>query len=149
AFQNMLRERGLDLTVTELPDSTRTADDAAHALGCTKAQIVKSLVFRTVHTGPPVLVLASGDNRVNEHALPAHVGEPNDNADAKYVKAASGYVIGGVPPVGHATAMRVFVDKDLLSFDTVWAAAGTPHAVVQIPAPLKDILDDHTVIALT
>lgn len=98
-FQGILDERGLGLTVLELPDSTRTADDAARTLGCTKAQIVKSLVFRDTVTDRPVLVLASGPNRVDEVRIGALLGAPVVKADGDYVKRTTGFAIGGVPPL--------------------------------------------------
>ena len=145
-FQDLLNARGLALTVVELPDSTRTADDAAAALGCSKAQIVKSLVFRDTVTGRPVVVLASGPNLVDVTVIAARHGAPIDKADADFVKAATGYSIGGVPPIGHQQPVTLFVDEDLLTFDEVWAAAGTPHAVFKIPGKLTAILPEHTVL---
>ncbi|MEV6521484.1 YbaK/EbsC family protein [Longispora sp. NPDC051575] len=146
-FQELLGERGLDLTVLELPDSTRTADDAARALGCEKAQIVKSLVFRTP-TDDPVMVLASGPNRVNEQTIATLLGTEIGKADADYVKRVTGYSIGGVPPLGHKEPLTILVDQDLLEFPEVWAAAGTPNAVFRIPAPLTAILAEHTVVSV-
>lgn len=146
-FQDILHQRGLDLTVQELPDSTRTADDAANALGCEKAQIVKSLVFRTA-VDTPVLVLASGPNRVNEKAISRLLGDKISKADADFVKQVTGFAIGGVPPLGHKQEVKLFVDEDLLGFDEVWAAAGTPNAVFKIPSPLTDILPSHQVISV-
>lgn len=147
-FQAVLDERGTGLTVIELPDSTRTAQDAADTLGCSTAQIVKSLVFRDTETGAPVMVLASGPNRVDEAVVAGHLGRQIAKADADFVKEATGYSIGGVPPLGHRNPVTLFVDEDLLGFDEVWAAAGTPHAVFKIPGKLTDILDEHTVIGV-
>jgi prolyl-tRNA editing enzyme YbaK/EbsC (Cys-tRNA(Pro) deacylase) len=147
-FQAVLDERGTGLTVIELPDSTRTAQDAANTLGCSTAQIVKSLVFRDAETGAPVMVLASGPNRVDEAVIAGHLGHQIAKADADFVKEATGYSIGGVPPLGHRNPVTLFVDEDLLGFDEVWAAAGTPHAVFKIPGKLTDILDEHTVIGV-
>lgn len=147
-FQAVLDERGTGLTVIELPDSTRTAQDAANTLGCSTAQIVKSLVFRDTETGAPVMVLASGPNRVDEKVIAGHLGREIAKADADFVKEATGYSIGGVPPLGHRNPVTLFVDEDLLGFDEVWAAAGTPHAVFKIPGKLTDILDEHTVIGV-
>jgi prolyl-tRNA editing enzyme YbaK/EbsC (Cys-tRNA(Pro) deacylase) len=113
--------------------ASRTAEDAARALGCTTAQIVKSLVFRDLDSGAAVMVLASGPNRVDEKVIAAHLGHEVGKADADFVKAVTGYSIGGVPPLGHKNAVTLFVDQDLLGFDEVWAAAGTPHAVFKIP----------------
>lgn len=119
-------------TVIELPDSTRTAVEAAQAIGCTVEQIVKSLVFKGRQTDQPVLVVASGPNRVNTQTVAALLGEPVDKPDADYVRARTGFVIGGVPPVGHSEPLATFIDQDLLQYDTIWAAAGTPRAVFEL-----------------
>lgn len=145
-FQRLLDERGLDLSVVELPDSTRTAAEAAAALGCSQAQIVKSLVFRDTDTDAPVIVLASGTQRVDEDRLSQHLGAPIGRADADFVKRTTGYSIGGVAPIGHAQMFPVWVDRTLLTFDEVWAAAGTPHAVFRIDRPITEILDVYRVI---
>ncbi|CAO5185049.1 YbaK/aminoacyl-tRNA synthetase-associated domain-containing protein [Frankia sp. AiPs1] len=148
-FQELLDERGLGLQVLELPDSTHTADDAARALGCAKEQIVKSLVFRNAETGAPVMVLASGSNRVNEQRIAAVLGHAVGKADAAFVKQATGFSIGGVPPLGHRQPVVLLVDEDLLQYDEVWAAAGTPNAVFRIPGKITDILAEHTVLTVT
>lgn len=136
-MQDALRTLGLDAEVVELADSTRTAPEAAAAVGCELGAIVKSLVFRGARSGEPVLVLVSGDNRADEARLEAALGEPVERADADWVRAATGYAIGGVPPVGHPKPLRTLVDEDLLRFDVVWAAAGTPRTVFPIePAAL-------------
>ena len=131
-----LAAAGLDVTLREFPEGTRTAQDAAGAIGVQVGQIVKSLVFAT-EAGDPVLVLASGANRVDEGRVGELLGIAIGRADAALVREATGYAIGGVPPVGHATAMPTLVDEDLLAFDEVWAAAGTPRDVFAIaPADL-------------
>jgi prolyl-tRNA editing enzyme YbaK/EbsC (Cys-tRNA(Pro) deacylase) len=145
-FQDIIHQRGLDLVVQELPESTRTADDAARSLGCSKAQIVKSLVFRETGTGRPVVVLASGPNRVNEEVLAERLGNPIAKADAAFVKQRTGFAIGGVPPFGHRESVELFVDEDLLAFDEVWAAAGTPHAVFRITGKITDVLPPERVV---
>jgi prolyl-tRNA editing enzyme YbaK/EbsC (Cys-tRNA(Pro) deacylase) len=127
--QDALTALGLTVDVVELPESTRTAAEAARAIGCDVAQIVKSLVFRGAKTDRPVLVLASGLNRVNESKLKAHIGEPLAKADADFVRARTGYAIGGVPPVAHKEQLLTLIDSDLLVHPTLWAAAGTPNAV--------------------
>lgn len=114
--------------VRTFPEGTRTAVDAAAAVGCDVAQIVKSLVFRR-ESGAAVLVVASGRNRVDEAKVQAILGEPVGKADAAFVRATTGYAIGGVPPAAHATPIETLVDEDLLAFDEVWAAAGTPRTV--------------------
>ena len=118
--------------VVELPGSTRTAVDAATAIGCTVAQIAKSLIFKGHDSGDPVLVIASGTNRVNTERFASLLGETLDKADADFAREKTGFVIGGVPPVGHSQPLRTFVDEDLLQFDVIWAAAGTPRAVFKL-----------------
>jgi prolyl-tRNA editing enzyme YbaK/EbsC (Cys-tRNA(Pro) deacylase) len=127
--QDALRELGLPADVRELDASTRTAPEAAAAVGCELGAIVKSLVFRGERSGDPVLVLVSGDNRAVESRVAEEAGEPVGRADADFVRSATGYAIGGVPPVGHPSPLRPLVDEDLLRFEVVWAAAGTPRAV--------------------
>lgn len=124
-----LSSAGYAVEILTFPAGTRTAADAAAAIGCEVAQIAKSLVFRTVGSDRPVLVLASGSNRVDERKLAAAVGEEAARADAAFVRRATGFVIGGVAPVGHATAPLVFVDAGLAAVDPIWVAAGTPHSV--------------------
>ncbi len=122
--------------VLEFDASTRTAEDAAAAIGCTVAQIAKSLVFRT-GSGRAVLVVASGVNRVDEKKVAALIGEPIGRADADFVREATGFAIGGVPPVGHRTAPVALIDEALMAFGEIWAAAGTPNAVFRLtPADL-------------
>lgn len=130
--QQALAGFGLDCRVKELGESTRTALDAAQAVGCDVGQIVKSLVFRGKTSGVGVFVVASGANRVNEKLLAALVGEKIDKADADFVREQTGYAIGGVPPVGHATPLVTFVDEDLLQYQEIWAAAGTPNALFSL-----------------
>lgn len=130
--QQALTALGLQLQVVELPASTRTAVEAAQAIGCQVGQIVKSLVFKAKRSQRPILVVASGSNRVNEKAVEAMLGEPLGKADADFVRQHTGFVIGGVPPVGHAEALETFVDEDLLQYDEIWAAAGTPNAVFRL-----------------
>lgn len=135
--QQALEAHGLGLTVVELPQSTRTAAEAAAAVGCTVGQIAKSLIFRAAESSRPVLVIASGSNRVDEPAVAAQLGEPLAKANADFVRARTGFVIGGVPPIGHVETPVTFIDEDLLAYDLIWAAAGTPNAVFQLkPADL-------------
>jgi prolyl-tRNA editing enzyme YbaK/EbsC (Cys-tRNA(Pro) deacylase) len=135
-----LAARGLASEVVELAASTRTAEEAAAAVGCQVAQIVKSLVFRQVATDAPLLVLVSGVNRASEERLAALVGGPVARADADFVRERTGFAIGGVPPLGHAAPLPTLVDRDLLSYPVVWAAAGSPHAVFPVaPADLQRI----------
>ena len=136
--QDMLKMRGFSSHVVELPDSTRTAREAAQAIGCRVEQIVKSLVFKGQHSNKPILVVASGTNRVNERRLSELAGEPIEKADADFVRQRTGFVVGGVPPLGHTEHIDTFIDEDLLQYEKLWAAAGTPHAVFELtPAELK------------
>ncbi|HXZ35434.1 MAG TPA: YbaK/EbsC family protein [Thermodesulfobacteriota bacterium] len=130
--QEALTARGLPCQVVELPDSTRTAQDAAQAIGCTVAQIVKSLVFRGTRTGKPILVLSSGVNRVSEKRMSEWAAEPIGKADADFVRRHAGFAIGGVPPVGHPGPIETYIDEDLFQYDEIWAAAGTPYAVFRL-----------------
>ncbi|WP_420630323.1 YbaK/EbsC family protein [Candidatus Leptofilum sp.] len=126
-------ELGLDIEVKEFAQTTRTAQDAADAIGCTLGQIVKSLCFSV--NGEPIMALVSGTNQLDERKLAALCGvgrKKVKRATADAVKAATGFSIGGVPPFGHLTPMTIYVDEDLLQFETVWAAAGTPFAVFAI-----------------
>lgn len=128
-IQAALAEAGLQAKVREFPESTRTAADAAAAIGCSVAQIAKSLIFKGRQSGRSILVVASGANRVEERKVAALVGEALEKADAAFVRSATGYAIGGVPPVGHVSPPITVIDEDLLHLDEIWAAAGTPNAV--------------------
>lgn len=133
--QRALYEKGLMFEVVELNASTRTANDAAATIGCQVGQIVKSLLFRTKETHKPVLVLASGANRVNEEAIQRYIEETIIKADAEFAREITGFAIGGIPPLGHKNSISlVYIDKDLLQYETLWAAAGTPNAVFSLPA---------------
>lgn len=137
-IQDNLRRLGFDLTVIEFPESTRTAQEAAERVGCTLGQIVKSLIFCGQDTGKPILVLTSGSNRVDENRLQAYVGEKIARADAGFVREVTGFAIGGVPPLGHIRSMETYLDEDLLQYEVIWAAAGTPKAMFQLtPAELQ------------
>lgn len=136
--QDELDRLGLPAKVIELEATTRSASDAAQAVGCELGQIAKSLVFRSRSTGEPILVITSGAHRVDETAFAAHIGEAIERADPDFVRAASGYAIGGVPPVGHGQPIRIYFDEDLLRYPTIWAAAGTPRALFAVdPARLQ------------
>jgi prolyl-tRNA editing enzyme YbaK/EbsC (Cys-tRNA(Pro) deacylase) len=144
--QDALDAFGMTLQVVELPASTRSAAEAAQAIGCQVGQIAKSLVFMGKKTDQPVLVIASGANRVNEKQIGELLGEAIAKADADFVRQQTGFVIGGVPPVGHAQPLNTFVDEDLLEYEVIWAAAGTPHAVFQLePANLVRITSGRVV----
>lgn len=131
-MQAVLDRYGLELTVIEFAESTRTSKEAAEAIGCEVGQIAKSLIFRGKNTGKPVCVIASGANRVNEKKLAAYVGEKIEKADAAFVLEHTGFAVGGVPPVGHVSNMRPFIDEDLMKYPEIWSAAGTPHAVFKL-----------------
>ena len=135
-----LAAQGRGFEVREFGATTRTAADAAAAIGCAVAQIAKSLLFRAVPSDRPVLVIASGANRVNEAAVAAALGERIVKADATFVRARTGFAIGGVAPVGHAETPVTFIDADLLRLPEIWAAAGTPNAVFRLtPEELVEI----------
>ena len=135
--QEALGARGFANEVVELPSSTRTAAEAAAAVGCEVGQIVKSLVFRGSQSGRAVLVVASGSHRVDEGALSTLLGEDVEKASAEFVREQTGFAIGGVPPLGHAHELSTIVDEDLLRHERIWAAAGHPQAVFPLtPAEL-------------
>lgn len=138
-IQEALIKAGLQCKVLQLPNTARTATDAAMSIGCDANQIVKSLIFKTKASSKPVLVLASGPNRVSEKQIELQVGEEIIMADAEFVKEITGYTIGGIPPIGHKHAIDlIFIDQDLLDIDEVWAAAGTHHSVFCIKS--KDLV---------
>jgi prolyl-tRNA editing enzyme YbaK/EbsC (Cys-tRNA(Pro) deacylase) len=135
--QQLLSGIGLETQVIEFAETTKTSADAAQQIGCSVAQIAKSLIFRAKQSNRPVLVIASGVNRVDEKALEALLGEKIGKADADFVRDKTGYAIGGVAPVGHASPPVTYIDEDLLKLKTIWAAAGTPFAVFRLsPADL-------------
>jgi prolyl-tRNA editing enzyme YbaK/EbsC (Cys-tRNA(Pro) deacylase) len=137
-FEVWLADSGIGVAVKQFPSGTRTAVDAARAVGCDVGQIVKSLVF--VAAGRPVVALVSGANRLDEGRLGAAAGEPVTKADAELARSATGYAIGGVPPFGYATEVPVFMDRDLLGHPSVWAAAGRPDSVFEIaPERLREL----------
>lgn len=126
------RAAGLEIRIIEVPGTARTAQDAAAAVGCEVAQIVKSLVFRGAQSGQPYLLLVSGRNRVDEAAVARDLGESLERPNADFVRDVTGFAIGGIPPLGHAQPMAIYMDRDLLSYDVVWAAAGTPRCVFSV-----------------
>ena len=121
---------GLDVEVQRYPDGTRTAADAAAAVGCKVDQIVKSLVFMA--DVRPILILCSGARRVDEEKLADYIGTEIRIAGASEVRAATGYAIGGTPPLGHTVPLKTVVDPHLMEFEEIWAAAGTPDSVFPI-----------------
>jgi Cys-tRNA(Pro) deacylase len=138
--QDSLRNLGFDYTVIEHAESTRTAQEAAERVGVTLGQIVKSLIFKGVKSGKPILVLTSGANRVDEKRIKEYAGEKIGRANADFVRAVTGYAIGGVPPIAHAQQMETYLDEDLMQYDLIWAAAGTPNAVFELtPGDLEQM----------
>jgi prolyl-tRNA editing enzyme YbaK/EbsC (Cys-tRNA(Pro) deacylase) len=132
--QDILQGLGCTCRVLEFTESTRTAQEAAERAGCELGQIVKSLIFQGRTSGKAILVLTSGANRVDEVLLGTHAGEAVRRPEADFVRTVTGYAIGGVPPVGHAQAIETYLDEDLLRYALVWAAAGTPNAIFEIPS---------------
>ena len=144
--QDILNRHGFVCQVVELPEITRTAKESAQAIGCRVEQIAKSLVFRGKNTHKPILVVASGSNRVNENRLSERVSEPVEMADADFIRDRTGFVIGGIPPIGHSERLETFIDEDLLEYDEIWAAAGNPHAVFKLtPSDLKKMTDGQVI----
>jgi len=130
--QDSLLSRGFDYTVIEFQESTRTAQEAAERVGCALGQIIKSLIFKGAESGKPILVLTSGANRVDEKRISAYTGEALTRADPDFVRAATGFAIGGIPPLGHAQPIETWLDQDLLQYATLWGAAGTPNAIFEM-----------------
>jgi prolyl-tRNA editing enzyme YbaK/EbsC (Cys-tRNA(Pro) deacylase) len=134
--QEALDAAGVTTRIVEYDVPARTSAEAAAVLGCAVGQIAKSLVFKSA-SGTPVLVIASGAHRVDEAKVASLAGEAIGKADATFVRTATGYAIGGIPPLAHATRARTFIDRNLLAYETVYAAGGTPHAMFPItPAEL-------------
>jgi prolyl-tRNA editing enzyme YbaK/EbsC (Cys-tRNA(Pro) deacylase) len=138
--QDAIAARGFAYRVFELAIPVRTAADAAAAVGCEVAQIAKSIIFKA-QSGRGVLVITSGANRVNEARITELLGEPIGRADATFVREVTGFAIGGIPPLGHATPLATFIDRDLLALERIWAAAGHPNALFE--------LDPHQLVALS
>jgi prolyl-tRNA editing enzyme YbaK/EbsC (Cys-tRNA(Pro) deacylase) len=130
--QEFLAGHGEEFVVQQMPDSTRTAVDAANAIGCSVSQIAKSLIFKHDETGEPVLIVASGTNMVCAAKVKAATGITLDKADAAFVRDKVGYAIGGVPPVAHNSKIITVLDNDLLKYTEIWAAAGTPNSVFKL-----------------
>ncbi len=144
-----LEAAGVEARIVAFDRGTRTAADAAAAIGCEVAQIAKSLVFRSSPSGRAVLVIASGVNRVDEAKVAAALGESIGKADAAFVRDKTGFAIGGVPPVGHAERPVVFIDRDLLKFAEIWAAAGTPNTVFPLTPDSLVAMTAGTVMAVS
>ncbi len=132
--QNALAKLGYAYEVIEAAESTRTAEEAAARVGCSVGQIVKSLIFKGKKSGKAILILTSGANRVDVKRIVAHTQEKIGRADPDFVRERTGFAIGGIPPLGHTHPIETYVDEDLLNFDEIWAAAGTPKALFKMPA---------------
>ncbi len=145
-IQDLLIALGFNYTVIEHAESTRTAQEAADRAGCELGQIVKSLIFKGTETNKPVLVLTSGANRVNEKRISEYAGEKIGKADADFARAATGFVIGGVPPFGHIQKIETYIDEDFLAYPTVWAAAGTPNAIFELKTSDLQKLTDGRIV---
>ena len=141
-IQDQLKSLGYDYTVIEHAESTRTAQEAADRAGCELGQIVKSLIFKGKETGKPILVLTSGANRVDEKRISEYAGEAIGRAEAEFVRAVTGFAIGGVPPIGHAQKMETYIDEDFLQYETIWAAAGTPNAIFELKTSDLQVMTD-------
>ena len=148
SVQDALSRNGIDIKVVELPATTRTAEEAAKTIGCEVAQIGKSLIFKTKHTHKPILVLASGINRVNEKLIAKAIGEEIVKADADFTREVTGFAIGGIPPIGHQQKIETLIDEDLLQLKELWAAAGTPNAVFSFDSALIGSLTGGKIIAI-
>tara|TARA_E500000318_G_C3489041_1_gene183570 strand:- start:370 stop:837 length:468 start_codon:yes stop_codon:yes gene_type:complete len=140
---------GLTVEILRMPDSTRTAAEAAAACGCDVAQIVKSLIFKGGETGALKLLLVSGANQVDLEKAAALVGEPLERADPKEVREITGFAIGGVSPLGHLSPVATWMDESLLGFETIWAAAGAPNAVFEVTGDALQKATSATVSALS
>lgn len=135
--QDALYAQGYTNQVVELSESTRTSAEAAAAVGCAVGQIAKSLIFVGQQSHRPILIIASGANRIDEKQVAAQIGERLQKADADFVRAATGFAIGGIPPLGHAQPLDTYIDQDLVRYNEIWAAAGHPNAVFRLtPAEL-------------
>ncbi|MEK7809091.1 MAG: YbaK/EbsC family protein [Chloroflexota bacterium] len=130
--QDTLQSLGFNLQVIEFEQTTRTSVEAAQAVGCEVGQIAKSLIFKGKQSGKAILIIASGANRVDEKKIKSILGEKVEKPDADFVREQTGFVIGGVPPVGHTQKLETLIDEDLLKFDEIWGAAGTPNAVFKL-----------------
>ncbi|MEK7439528.1 MAG: YbaK/EbsC family protein [Chloroflexota bacterium] len=130
--QDTLQSLGFNLQVIEFEQTTRTSVEAAQAVGCEVGQIAKSLIFKGKQSGKAILIIASGANRVDEKKIKSILGEKVEKPDADFVREQTGFVIGGVPPVGHTQKLETLIDEDLLKFEVIWGAAGTPNAVFKL-----------------
>lgn len=146
--QDALSVKGVPIEVLELPANTHTAQAAADVIGCEVKDIVKSLIFRGKESGVPILILASGINRVNESKIRNHLGEEIERADPHFVREVTGFAIGGIPPLGHKRSLRTFIDEDLLDCEIIWAAGGTPNTIFAVKAQRLPDLTGGTIISI-
>jgi prolyl-tRNA editing enzyme YbaK/EbsC (Cys-tRNA(Pro) deacylase) len=146
--QQAVLDLGFDFTILEFSETTRTSADAAEAIGCTIGQIAKTLVFRTVDSRQPVLIIASGANRVDEKKLGEVLGEPIKKANANFVRDETGFAIGGIPPIGHLAPLTTLIDRDLFQYSQIWAAAGTPNAVFPLTPDALEKMTGGKVISI-
>jgi prolyl-tRNA editing enzyme YbaK/EbsC (Cys-tRNA(Pro) deacylase) len=138
--QTALEAAGYQGKVVELEASTRTSEEAAAAAGCLLGQIAKSLIFQLEPENQPILILVSGVNRVHEKHFGRFLGGKLVRPDADYVRDVTGFAIGGIPPIGHKSPLKTYIDEDLMEYETVWGAAGTHNAVFPItPQQLQQI----------
>ena len=145
-IQDLLNSLGYNLTVIEHAESTRTAQEAADRAGCELGQIVKSLIFKGKDSDKPILVLTSGANRVDEKRISEYAGESIGKANADFARSVTGFVIGGVPPFGHIQKIDTYIDEDFLQYEKVWAAAGTPNAIFELPTDVLQKITDGKVV---
>lgn len=145
-FQETIKQHGLSGEAVEFENTTKTAADAAAAIGCELGQIVKSLIFRGGNSGDGIIILTSGSNRVDERLVESVIGEPLAKADADFVRTLTGFAIGGVPPFGYPHPAHTYMDEDLNQYSEIWAAAGTPNAVFPLtPAELLQLTKAKTI----
>jgi len=145
-IQDYINSLGYDLTVIEHAESTRTAQEAADRAGCELGQIVKSLIFKGRASNKPILVLTSGANRVDEKRISEYAGESIGKADADFARSTTGFVIGGVPPFGHIQKIETYIDEDFLQYEKIWAAAGTPNAIFELPTDVLQKITEGKVV---
>lgn len=143
--QEAIMQKGFEFQIVELPDTTRSAEQAAEAIGCKVEEIAKSIIFQGQSSGKPYLVIASGINRVDEQKISKLAKEPIIKPNADFVKEKTGFTIGGVAPVGHSQTITTWIDKDLLQYKTIWAAAGSPFSVFKLDAAKLKALTAGTV----
>ncbi len=146
--QDALVKLGYDYKIVEFAESTRTAEEAANRVGCEVGQIVKSLIFKGKKSGKAILILTSGANRVDIKRIKAHAEEKIGRADPAFVRERTGFAIGGIPPLGYLNPIETYVDLDLLRFEEIWAAAGTPNAVFKLRASDLEKMTGGTVIQI-